>query len=234
MSRVLGVVLVAIGAALPFPGRASELSYTFLDFLYADQTVDASGNQQPVPGQNVFVDSDKGDGIAIAGSLGMGDRFFLGGSYVSAIVDVTGTVTSPLAQVTVNDNYDLTSSQLSLGYLQPVGDNFDFVFEVMYETMQYDFGSFAGENFDVDDSGVGGRVGFRWNPARAIELYAFSRFSPVGEVSLDRLEFESDVIHRAGLVWYFFEDLGFGLDYESGQVESFSISMRFSFGNLQW
>jgi hypothetical protein len=226
---------IAVIAGLGLPAaQASELSYTFLDFLYADQTVDVSGNQQPVLGQNVFVDSNKGDGIAIGGSLGMGDRFYLGGNFVSSIVDVSATVTSPLTVVTVSDDYDLTSSQISLGYLQPLGDDFDLVFEVTYDSMQYDFGSFAGENFDVDDSGAGGRIGFRWNPTRAVELYAFSRFSPVGEVVLDRLELESDVVHRVGLIWYFFEDLGLGFDYESGQVESFSVSMRFSFGNLQW
>ena len=235
MSRTRGITGLGAACALWAGGaHASELSYTFLDFLYLDQTVDVFGNQEPVPGQNVFVDSNASDGIGIGGSLGIADRFFVGGSFVSSIVDVTATVTSPLASITVDDNYDLIATHLGFGYLQPIGDDLDFVAELTYETMEYDFGSFAGENFDVDDSGLGARIGFRWNPNRALELYAYSRVSPVGKVSLDQLKFESDAVHRLGVIWYFFEDLGLGLDYESGQVDSFSVSMRFSFGNLQW
>jgi hypothetical protein len=224
----------AICALAAGGASASELSYTFLDFLYLDQSVDIAGTQVPVAGQSVFVDSGVGDGIALAGSLGLGDRFFLGGSFTSSIVDVTATVTNPLTTVTVEDNYDLIASQVSFGYLQPVGEDLDLILELVYDSMEYDFGSFAGENFDVNDSGLGGRVGFRWNPTRALELYGYTRFSPVGEVSLDGLEFQSDTVNRLGLIWYFFEDLGLGLDFESGQIDTFSISLRFSFGNLQW
>jgi hypothetical protein len=230
----VGAAFVLAFLQLPDAAQASELSYTYLDFMYADQTVDATGNQQPVFGQNIFVDAEQGDSIAMGGSLGLGKRFFLSGSFASSIIDVTATVTSPLAEVTVTDNFDVISSRLSLGYVQPLGDAFDLLFEVTYDSLEFDFGSFAGESFDVEDSGAGAQIGFRWNPTRALELYASSRFSPVGKVTLDDLEFDSDVINRVGLMWYFFEDLGVGLDYESGQVESFSVSMRFSFGTLQW
>lgn len=213
---------------------ASELSYTFVDFWYADQTVDAAGTQEPVAGQIVSVESEQGDGIAAGGSLGLGKRFFVAGSFVSSIVDFTATVSNPLVDVTIEDNYDLNESQLSFGYVQAIGDSFDLILEATYDSAEYDFGSLAGENFDVKESGAGGRIGFRWNPTRAIEVYGFSHYSPVGEVSLDRIEFDSEVVNRAGLIWYCFEDLGVGLDYRSGQIETVSVSIRFSFGTLQW
>jgi hypothetical protein len=229
--RVVAFLLCAFQGSSAF---ASELSYTFLDFEYLDQTVDVAGSQMPAVGQNVSVLSDTGDGIGIGGSLGLGGNFFLAGRFLSSIVEVTNTVTSPSATTVVDDDYDLINSQLRFGYIRPFGDDFDLVAEITYDSSEYDFGSIAGENLDVDDAGVGARIGFRWNPTPAIEVYANTRFSPVGEVSLDRLEFDSDTIHSAGLIWYFFEDLGLGFDYASGQVDSFSVSMRFSFGTLQW
>jgi hypothetical protein len=214
--------------------RASELSYTFLDFESLDQSVDISGSQQPVPGQTVAVESDESDGIGIAGSLGLGDRFFLYGKFTSSIVDVTGTIASPLTEVTVEDTYDLVTSRISFGYLVPVGNDLDFLFDVSFDTNDLDFGSLGGENFDMNDNGYGAGLGIRWNPVRTFELFAFARASSVGEVVLDQLEFENDTAFQAGTRFYFFDDMAVGLDYESAQTDTISLSLRFSFGNLQW
>jgi hypothetical protein len=216
------------------PVWASELSYTFLDFQTLDVTVDAQGIQQPVPLQTVSIVTSDGDGIAVGGSMATGDRFYLTGAYRSSIVDLDGVITSPLTTVTVTDQFDLTLGRLGLGYLHPIGETLDLVAEISYDSVNYDFGSVAGENFDLDDSGAGALVGLRWNPIRALELFAFARHSPLAKTDLSTLEFESDTVAHAGLRWYFFEDLGIGIEYESGEVETTTISMRFSFGNLTW
>ncbi|HUF74562.1 MAG TPA: FG-GAP-like repeat-containing protein, partial [Gammaproteobacteria bacterium] len=226
---LIGLSMLLYGKAV-----ASELSYTFLDFKGYDQTLDVSGSQEPAVGQNVSIASDKGDGIGISGSLGMGDRFFLSGSFTSSIVDFEGIVTSPLAEVTLADTYDRVTSTFSVGYLVPIGDELDLLFALTYDSQELDFGSLAGENFDVDDSGAGASLGLRWNPARPVELYLYSRYSPVGKVSLDELAFDDDITVGAGFLWYFFEDLGFGADFESGQTDTFSLTLRFNFGTLQW
>lgn len=215
--------------------EASELSYTYLDFESFDASAgDLRGNQQPVPDQNVFVQSHSGDGIGIAGSLGLGDRFYLNGQFTSSIVDVTGTITSPLTEVMLDDTYDLTGSRFSFGYLQAIGDNLDLLFDVSYDTRQLDFGSLGGENFDMEDTGYGAGVGIRWNPTTNVELFGFARTSTIGEAVLDRLEFQSDSSFQAGARFYFFDDMAIGLDYESAQTDTISLSLRFSFGNLQW
>ena len=92
--------------------------------------------------------------------------------------------------------------------------------------------SFAGENFDMKDEGVGGRVGFRWNPRTPIEISSYAQYSPVGKADLTARTFEPDTSAGVGVMWYFFEDLGIGLDYVSGELDSVAFSMRFSFGDL--
>jgi hypothetical protein len=180
---------------------ASELSYTFMDFQALDSSVDAVGLQAPVPSQTVDVAAGDGDGIAVAGSVRAGDRFYIAAAYGSSIIDVEGVITNPLTTVTVSDRFDLITSRLGLGYIHAIGDSLDLIAEVSYDSANYDFGSLAGENFDIDDSGAGARFGFRWNPSPAFELFGFARHSPVGKSNLSALAFESDTSAHVGVRW---------------------------------
>jgi hypothetical protein len=226
------VALIMTVAVLP--AHASELTYTFLDFQYLQQEVQATGTQNPVPVQTVSIDSHDGDGIAIDGSLAIGSRFFAGGGFRTSIIDVEGLITNPLTEVQVSDNYDVIFTRLSAGYLQPIGTTFDLIVEISYDSTEFDFGSFAGENFDVEGSGAGARAGFRWNPTPPLEIFASARYSPTAEVNLNTLEFEAGTMGSLGVRWYFFEDLGLGIDYEAGDFETIAVSLRFGFGNLPW
>ena len=229
-------LVLAAFASLVFgrPALATDLSYTFMDFRVLDTSVDASGALTPVPGQTVTVNAEDGDGIGIAGSLAIGERFYLHGAYLTSIIDVAGRVQSPLATATVRGQFDLLATTLGVGYRYPIGEELDLIAELNYDSTEYDFGSFAGENFDAKESGAGARVGFRWNPARPVEIHAFARHSPNAKVVLSRREIESDTLMNVGLRYYFFSDLALGLDYESGSVDTLAISMRFSFGTLPW
>ena len=226
--------LVAILSVFATSVSASDLSYTFMDFEFAQQTVTATGIQNPVPSQEVSIITGDGDGISIGGSMSLRDRFYFGGSFESSIVDVSGVITNPFITEDVTDNFDLIRTQVSFGYYHELSQNLDVIFELSYDATDYDFGSFAGENFDMVDSGGGGGKGLRWNPTPAIELFAFGRTNPVGKPNFDNLVLESDTLTTVGLRWYFFDDLGLGVVYEDGQVETLTITMRFSFGNLPW
>jgi hypothetical protein len=68
----------------------------------------------------------------------------------------------------------------------------------------------------------------------ALEFYAFAKHSAVGKSDLTARVLESDTTANVGFRWYFFEDLGVGFEFESGEVETTTLSMRFSFGNLPW
>ncbi len=144
------VFLLASAAA---PSFASELSYTFIDFQAISNTVEAAGTQSPVPAQTVAVLADEGDGISIAGSVLIGTRFFVAGEYLTSIVDVSGVITNPLGTTAVTDNFDLIQTRIAFGYQKELSENFDIVFELSYDSSEYDFGSFAGENFDMGRDG---------------------------------------------------------------------------------
>jgi len=233
-ARYRAFYLLAGTVLLSGPAVASNLSYTFLDFQAVENSTSAVGSQDPVPTQNVSIMTGDGKGISVGGSLEI-RRFYVSGSFRTTIVDVGGTVTNNISGVIpVSDDFDLVQTTIGLGYIQPFGENFDLTVELSYDTTDYDFGSFAGEDFDFADKGIGGRVGFRWNPMPALEVYAFGKHAPHGKVNLTNFEFDAETYANVGMRWYFFEDLGVGLDYEGGEVETLTLSMRFSFGTLPW
>jgi hypothetical protein len=216
------------------PAWASDLSYTFLDIQVLDTRVDAVATQSPVPEQTVTIRTGSGDGVAVAGSVALREHIYLAGSFSSSVIDVDGFVESPLASAATTGRFDLVFSSLGFGYQRQVARDFDLFFEVNYHRADYDFGSFAGEDFSTRGSGTGGRIGFRWNPVRAFELFGAARHSPVAIPDLSTGRLESDTAFTGGFRWYFFEDLGLGLDYQSGDVSVTTLSLRFSFGNLPW
>ena len=226
-------VTLAFLVGLAAPSLASDLSYTFIDFQAISNKMDLAGTQSPVPAQTVSVQADEGDGISVAGSVSLGERFFLAGRFQTSIIDVTGVVTNPLGTTTVADTFDLIQSRVAFGYQRELRPNFDIMFELSYDSSEYDFGSFAGENFDMQGTGAGARFGFRWNPRIPFELYGAVHSNPVGKGNLQALEFDPETRVQLGTVWYFLEDLGVGLDYEAGDVDTLSLSMRFSFGDLR-
>jgi hypothetical protein len=232
-----GIRSVGCAAALLAVASAaepSELSYTFIDFEVLSQDVELSGVQLPVPGQSVAVVTHGGDGIAVAGGVGLPAGFYLTGRFRSTVANVDAIITSPLTVVTASDEFDVVTSELAVGYQRELAENFDVIAEIARETADLDFGSFVGEDFDTEDSGLGARVGFRWNPRPALEVFASARFSPVGKPILSERDFNNETLIATGVRWYFFEDLGLALDYETGEVSTLTLAMRFSFGNLAW
>jgi len=228
-----GLALPAlIAAALPLAAQATDLSYTYLDFQSLDNTVDKTAQQSPLPGQTVKIQASGGKGIGASGSYAFSERFYFGGYYKSSVIDYSGVVTSPLATDHATGTFDLVASNLAIGYMHKFGDRLDVTADIDYESSYYDFGSIAGENFDLKDSGVGARVGLRWNPRKPIELFLTGHYSPVEKADLTNHRYDSGVSVAAGLRWYFFENLGLGIEHESGDVGVTTISMRFNFGNL--
>lgn len=225
---VCGALLLAAS-----PAVASELSYTFMDFQVVDHSLDVTAAQSPVPQQTVTIHTRGGDGVAVGGSVAI-RRFYLAGSFSSSVMDIDALVESELASVEVTGRFDLVFSNFGVGYQHELSRELDVFAEVLLNRADYDFGSFAGEDFSVRDSGVGGRLGFRWNPVPALELWGAARRSPVARPALSTRELLPQTTFNGGLRWYFFQDLGLGLDYQGGDVETVTLSLRFSFGNLPW
>jgi len=228
------ISIAAAACMLSGTAAASDLSYTFVDFRVLATSVEAFGVRPATPGQDVALDTGDGDGISVAGSVALPAGFYLTGAFNSSVVDVEATITSPLTVAEVDDEFDLITSSFGIGYRRELRPNFDVTLELTYDTAEFDFGSLAGENFDTEDSGTSARLGFRWNPAEPFELYASAGPSPYGEILLDERRFESATVVNTGIRWYFFPDLGLGVDYQSGDLSALTLSMRFSFGNLPW
>lgn len=225
-------VWAILAAAPSLTARATDLSYTYLDFQSVDNTIDKTAQQSPLPGQTVTIQTSGGNGIAAAGSYAFGDRFYFGGYYKSSVIDYSGVVTSPIATDQATGTFDLVASNLTVGYVHKFGDKLDFTADIGYESSFYDFGSIGGENFDLKDSGVGAGVGLRWNPRKPFELFVTGHYSSVEKADLSKHQYESGTSVKAGFRWYFFQNLGLGVEHESGDIEVTTISMRFSFGNL--
>lgn len=225
-------VWVIVAAAPSLAARATDLSYTFLDFESLDNTVEKTATQSPLPGQTVQIQTSGGRGIAAAGSYLFGEKFYFSGYYRSSVIDYSGVVTSPIATDHASGTFDIVASNLSLGYVHKFGDRLDFTADVGFESSFYDFGSIAGENFDLKDSGAGARIGFRWNPRKPVELFVTAHYSSVEKADLSAHRYDAGTSVSAGVRWYFFENLGVGIEHESGDVDVTTISMRFNFGNL--
>jgi hypothetical protein len=224
----------ALGAGVPAAhAAAADFGYTYVDFGAVGTRGGLRGTRSSTPTQTVSIDTDNGEGLTVAGSLEVGERFYLRGSYDSAVIDVSAVVRSPLAIVSTGGNFDRTASRAAFGYHRAVGDKLNVFAEVTWDSVNYDFGSFAGENFDTKDSGAGVGVGLRFRATESLELYAGIHGSPVGEVDLSRSTLSSGSEISAGLRYYFFEDLGFGFDLRSGDVDSLTLAMRFGFGELR-
>jgi hypothetical protein len=230
--RLIAMLGTTAAAAGSLSAHASELSYTYVDFQAFSNKTELTGLQVPVPGQTVTVDTADGDGISIGGQVSLGQRFYLGGRFQTSIVDVGAVVVNPFVVAQAEDNFDLVQSRLAFGYYRELAENFDLMFEVGLDSTELDFGSFAGENFDMKDDGAGARVGFRWNPRIPLEIYGYAHHSAVAIPDIETGEFEADTNVGLGMMWYFFGDLGVGVDYSSGEFEQVSFSMRFSFGDL--
>jgi hypothetical protein len=185
-----------------------------------------------VPTQTVTVTTEDGDGISVGGSVAIGERFYFVGSYQSAIIDVTGEVVNLLGVTPVDDNFDFVVTGLGFGYVKELRPTLDLNAELTYDAVDYDFGSFAGEDFDTNDGGAGAKIGLRWNPVEPLEVSGFVRWSPVGKPDFTAQTLDSDTLIGVGVSWYFIEDLGVGVNYETGAVDTLTVSMRFSFGRL--
>lgn len=130
---------LAIAAALPMSAQAAERSYSYveLDYVNVDFDLGAGSNTDA-------------DGFALRGSVELGESNFFGfGSYA----DTNG------------NGFDLTQSELGLGYAHPLNDKADLVAELAWRNTDVSATGFG--SADSDDARLS--VGFRGNLADNFE-----------------------------------------------------------------
>ena len=226
--RILGTV--ALAALLLFfgagPAAAQEVRYSWLDMSVLAQDVDRGGVQVPVPGQSVEVNANDGSGVRFRGSLGTWKNMYLLVSYGSTDIDVDAIITNDQGVFETNDEFDFTTIRGGIGVKWSIFQQTDLFAEVTYDSTDLDFGSFAGENFDADAQDVGAALGFRTMFGDHFEMKVEGRYTQVGDVELNTLEFDNDTLFSVGFAWEVIRGFSIVGDYESGQFSSYGLGFR--------
>ena len=92
--------------------------------------------------------------------------------------------------------------------------------------LDFDFGSFAGENFDMDAQDVGVAIGIRKMFGDDLQLRLYGRYSAVGKADLKTLEFDNDTLVGAGFGFTLIRGLSIVGDFETGEFSNWSIGFR--------
>ena len=154
-SMALAALLLLLGAG---PVAAQEIRYSWMDISFMGQDIDRSGVQVPIPGQSVEVAGSDGSGIRFRGSVGTWKNLYLFVNYASTDIDVDAVITNSQGVFVTSDEFDFTAIRGGLGLKFSVFNKTDIFAEVSYDSTDFDFGSFAGENFDADAQEIGGAL----------------------------------------------------------------------------
>lgn len=222
-SMALAALLLLFAAG---PAAAQEIRYSWLDMSFMGQDIDRSGVQVPIVGQSVEVAGSDGSGVRFRGSVGTWKNLYLFVNYASTDIDVDAVITNAQGVFEASDEFDFTSIRGGLGWKWSVFNKTDLFAEVSYDSTDFDFGSFAGENFDADAQEIGGALGFRTLFGDHFEVKVQGRYTDVGDIDLSTLEFDSDTLYSIGFAWNVIRGFSIVGDFESGEFSSYALGFR--------
>jgi len=225
-NRLAGLLMAPFVLFLSLPAPAQELRYSWLDLSYVNQDVGRQGSQEPIVGQTVDVNAGSGNGVRFRGSFGTWNNLYIFVNYASTDIDVDAIVTNDQGVFPASDLFDLTTIRGGAGVKFPVGFSTDLFLEASYDSIDFDFGSFAGEDFDTNDQDFGATLGIRSMVTDHIELRAWGRYSNHADVDLNTLEFDTGEAYGAGFGWEIVRGLQIVGDYETGEFDNWSIGFR--------
>ena len=160
------------------------------------------------------------------GSLGTWYGFYLMLDYGSTDIDLTGSVSNPVTSVPFEDEFDYTAIRGGLGFKYSIFKATDIIGEITYDSLDFDFGSFAGENFDMDYQDMGARLGVRTILGQNIEVGMYGRYTNVGDADITTGLFDTDTLFGLGFAWELVRGFSFVGDFETGEFASWSVGFR--------
>jgi len=227
LARVLLSVLSYL--AMAGVGHAQEIRYSWMEMSFMTQDVDRVGSL-PTPGnpnQIVNIAVSDGDGVRFRGSFGTFYGFYLMFDYASTDIDLTGDVTNPgNPPAAFTDEFDYTNIRGGAGFKYSVFEKTDIFAELTYDSLDFDFGSFAGENFDMDRQELGGTLGVRTLFGDHFTVQLHGRYSGVGDADLTTGIFDSDTLLGLGFSWEWVRGFAVVADFEAGEFSSASLGFR--------
>lgn len=224
--RQFCVSVLLLAVFLSGSAVAQEVRYSWLDLSFVGHDIDRQGSQTPIVGQTVDVDASDGSGVRFRGSFGTWNNFYVFVDYASSDIDVAAVVTNNQGIFPASDEFDLTTIRGGIGYKYSVSFSTDAYAELSYDSLDFDFGSFAGDNFDTDDQDVGATIGVRSMLNDDIELRGYVRYSEHSDVNLNTTAFDPGELFGVGFSWEFIRGLSVVGDYESGDFDSWSLGFR--------
>jgi hypothetical protein len=175
----------AILLVVSVTGHAQEVRYSWFEVSYVQQDLSKAGSLTDIAvNQTVDISTSDGNGIRFRGSLGTWNNFFTFLDFNSSDIDVDATVVNDQGEFSASDQFDYTGIRGGIGLKWSVRFGTDLFGAVTYDSADLDFGSFAGENFDASDKGLGATAGVRSIFADKIELRAHARYTEVGDIDL--------------------------------------------------
>ena len=206
--------------------NAQEIRYSWVDLSYLYQDMEGNGTQVPIPGQTVDLSASDGSGIRFRGSIEVFEHLYIFGSYASTDNDVAAVVTNIQGMFPATDEYDHTTIRGGIGIKFNVFGRTDIFGEASYDSLDLDFGSFAGEDFDTDTKEFGGSLGLRSLLNDDLEVRVYGRYSGAGLPDLNTGDFDTDVLFGAGFGWEIVRGLSIVGDYEAGDISNWSLGFR--------
>lgn len=185
MKAALGAMMLA---ALPLAAQAEEMSYSYIDLGWNE--ADISG-------------APKGDGIALRGSVGFAENFFVFADY---------------SKFGFPGNLDVDLYSVGLGGRIGIGSNVDLVGRAGYTKADASAGGFS-----LDDDGYLVSAGLRARPADSFELEGHVIYRDYGSGS-------DDTAFAVGGRYFFTKNFAVGAEYEIGDdVDVLFVGVRLSF-----
>ena len=226
--KVLYACAVLLSLGLAGTAGAQEVRHSWLDLSFMGQDVGGlTGIQQtPIVGQSVEINAQDGNGVRFRGSYALGKSFYFFGDYGSSDIDVDAIVTNDQGVFLASDEFDLTSIRGGFGYHYGIGFSTDIYAEISYDSVDYDFGSFAGESFDIDSKDAGAVLGIRHMLNDNWEVRASGRYSSQATIDLNTLEFDTGAFFGVGLSWELVRGFALIGEYETGDVDTWAIGFR--------
>ncbi len=226
--RVATCLSILALVTLSHSASAQEVRYSWLDMSFTAQDVDRAGflPSPGIPDQIVSIAVTDGSGVRFRGSLGTWKGFYLMFDYSSTDIDLIGTVTNPGFTDDIEDEFDYTTIRGGIGLKFSIFESTDIYGEVTYDSLDFDFGSFAGEDFDMGGKGAGAALGVRTVFGDHFQMELRARFTDVGDADLTQGFFEPDTLFGAGFAWEVVRGLSIVGDVEAGEFTNWSLGFR--------
>lgn len=223
-------VCIVIGC-LVAGAAAAEVSYTYLEAEYVNIDTDISARIEDVD-TDARLTTDNDGGFRVAGAWELYRNWHVFGDYSRGKndVDFSGTVLG--ASVRASGDFDVVRWRLGAGYAYPVNEVFDVYGRLSYDYIEFDSFSLSGisQSFDTDDNGLGAEAGVRFNPFEPVELFAYGRYTAVGDVDLDSdNQFDDDTLFGFGARYSITDRIGVQAGYEIGKIDTWAVGARYSF-----